>query len=166
MSDKLDLFIEGLQRQIFEDARAAYGELGLQRWRNPLYRGAMQDADAHGRLTGSCGDTMELFLKFKNERVRAASFLTDGCGSSTLCGSLAAEMAIDKTPDELTEISGEKILAKLDRFPEEEKHCAFLAAQTLQEALHDYMQKQRGGMNTPAEGKRVNGNQCVQRSSR
>ena len=28
--------------------------------------------------------------------------------------------------------------------PKEEQHCAFLAGDTLQEALHDYMVKQRG----------------------
>jgi len=142
MIDKLDIFIEGLQRQIFEDTRAAYGELGFQRWHKPLYRGSMQDADGHGQITGSCGDTMELFLKFENERVQAVSFLTDGCGSSTICGSLAAELALHKTPDELAEVTGELIIERLGCFPEEDKHCALLAAQTLQEALHDYMTRQ------------------------
>jgi nitrogen fixation protein NifU and related proteins len=152
MSDNLDLFLKGLQRQIFEEARTVYGELGFQRWRDPLYRGTMQAADGHGRLTGSCGDTMDLFLKFENERVREASFLTDGCGASTICGSLAAELALNKTPDELAEVTGEQILGRLGRFPEEDKHCASLAAQTLQEALHDYMKKQHKTKAAPAAG--------------
>jgi nitrogen fixation NifU-like protein len=147
MGDRLDIFLKGLQRQIFEDTQTAYGELGFQRWRRPLYRGAMMpDADGYGMLTGTCGDTMQIFLKFENERVRQASFLTDGCGSSTICGSLAAELARFKTADELTDVTGETILQPLGRLPEEEKHCAFLAARTLQEALHDCMQKQTDRM--------------------
>jgi nitrogen fixation protein NifU and related proteins len=142
MGDRLDNFVNSLQDRIFEETRAAYGELGFQRWRQPLYSGAMADADGHARLTGSCGDTMQLFLKFENAKVGAASFLTDGCGASTVCGSLAAELALGKTVDELAGITGDAILGILGVFPEEDRHCAFLAAQTLQEALGDYLRKQ------------------------
>ena len=82
---------------------------------------------------------MQIFLKFENDRVCDAAYLTDGCGSSTVCGSFAAEMAIGKNPDEVAAITGDAILEKLGRFPEEDRHCAFLAAETLQEALNRYM---------------------------
>jgi len=141
MSDPLDDFVVHLQDQIFEETREAYGELGFQRWRNPLYRGAMPDADGHGRVTGRCGDTIELFLKFEDDRVARATFITDGCGSSTVCGSLAAELALGKNPDELTVVTGEKILEVLGRFPKEDEHCAFLAAESLQSALDDHMRR-------------------------
>jgi nitrogen fixation NifU-like protein len=141
MKDKLDQFVDELQNRIFEETRQAYGELGFERWRNPLYRGALPDADGYGRVTGTCGDTMQIFLKIENDRVKVASFLTDGCGSSTVCGSLAAELALGKTTEELTDISGDDILQILGGFPEEDRHCAFLAAETLQEALGDYVRK-------------------------
>lgn len=144
MSDSLDDFVARLQDQIFEETREAYGELGFQRWRNPLYRGAMTDADGHGHITGRCGDTIELFLKFEDDRVTRATFITDGCGSSTVCGSFAAELALGKNPDELTAVMGEKILEILGRFPKEDEHCAFLAAESLQDALDDYMHRQIG----------------------
>ena len=84
---------------------------------------------------------MEIYLRFENERVKKASFQTDGCGSSTICGSFAAELALGKDPDELTYITGETILNILGSMPEEDRHCAFLAAETLQDALNDYMIK-------------------------
>jgi nitrogen fixation NifU-like protein len=141
MNDRIDDFISGLQERIFEETRTAYGEVGFQRWRKPLYRGAMEDADGYGRLTGTCGDTMQIFLKLEKDRVKVATFLTDGCGSSAVCGSLAAELSLGKTPDELADFSGEKILNVLGVFPEEDKHCAFLAAETVQAAIGDYMKK-------------------------
>lgn len=141
MTDNFDAFVDKLQEQIFEETREAFGEAGFQRWQNPLYRGPLDGADSHARVKGTCGDTMEIFLKFENDRVCDAAYLTDGCGSSTVCGSFAAEMAIGRAPDELVEITGDAILEKLGTFPEEDRHCAFLAAETLQEALNLYMKE-------------------------
>jgi len=143
MSDNLDRFTDRLQNQIYEDTRSLYGDRAFERWQNMCYMGFMKDPDGYARVTGPCGDTMEVFLKFQNDHVQEASFQTDGCGNSAVCGSFAAEMAFDKTPDELIEITGEKILEFLGGFPEEDRHCAFLAAETLQEALNDYMIRQR-----------------------
>jgi nitrogen fixation NifU-like protein len=137
--DKLDDFIDNLQEQIFEETRQAFGEKGFQRWRNPLFAGKMDDADAHGRITGSCGDTMEIFLKFENGCVKEGSYLTNGCGSSSISGSFAVELILGKPIDELADITGEDILKEIGRLPDEDKHCAFLAAQTIQDALTHYM---------------------------
>ena len=139
MGDEFDALVEKLHEQIFNETKEAFGETGFQRWRNPLYRGALQKPDAHARITGKCGDTMEIFLKIKNDCVIEASYMTDGCGASTVCGSFAAEIAHGKTPDKLIDITGETILKKIGRFPKENEHCAFLAAETIQEALKNYM---------------------------
>jgi hypothetical protein len=41
------------------------------------------------------------------------------------------------------EITGESILKKTGELPKEDEHCAFLAADALQEALNDFMVKQK-----------------------
>ena len=143
MSDNLDSFIDGLQDQIYEETRATYGELAFERWQNMRYMGHMEDPDGYAVVTGSCGDTMKVFLRFRNNHVQEALFQTDGCGTSAVCGSFAVEMALNKAPDDLLEVTGESILEFLGGFPEKDRHCAFLAAETLQEALNDYMIKQR-----------------------
>lgn len=145
MDDEFDDFVKGLQDQIFDETRAVYGEVAFQRWLKPLYMGAMEDPEGYGRVTGTCGDTIEMFLQFESDRVKKASFQTDGCGSSTVCGSFAAELAHGKTPDEVTEITGEAILGVLGGLPEEDRHCAFLAAEALQEALDHYMRGRSRG---------------------
>lgn len=142
MDDEFDNLVKGLQNQIFEETRATYGEIAFQRWLKPLFMGALQDVDGYGRVTGVCGDTMEIFLKFVNDRVKEATFRTNGCGSSVVCGSFAAEFAHGRSPEEITDITGEAILSALGGMPEEDRHCAFLASETLQEALDDYMRKQ------------------------
>ncbi|MBW1783021.1 MAG: iron-sulfur cluster assembly scaffold protein [Deltaproteobacteria bacterium] len=143
MSDDFDDFARNLQEQIFEETKGAYGGVAFERWLNPLYMGRVDHPDAYARVTGPCHDTMEIFLRFEQGRVAEASFQTDGCGSSAVCGSFAAEMAHGKTPDELLDVTGEAILERLGGLPKEDEHCAFLAGETLQEALHEYMVKQR-----------------------
>jgi predicted Fe-Mo cluster-binding NifX family protein len=61
-----------------------------------------------------------------------------------------AELAQGRSPEEITEITGELIISVLGGLPEEDHRCAFFAAQTLQEALDHYMKKQRR-RDTPAE---------------
>jgi nitrogen fixation NifU-like protein len=142
MDKEIDDFAQKLQEQIFEGIRETYGKIVYDRFLNPVHSGTMSDPDGFARIKGHCGDTMEICLKFENNRVKEALYLTDGCGSSNVCGSFAAEMSIGKNPDEILEITGEDILNKLGKFPKEEEHCAFLAAETLQEALNDFMIKQ------------------------
>ncbi len=143
MTDSLDDFIQEIQHQINEETRHAYGQVAFERWLRPRYIGVMDNPDGYGHVAGSCGDRIEIFLRFEEDKVKEATFRTDGCGSSLVCGSFAAELTLGKTPDEVAEISGETILETLGGLPEEDRHCAFLAADTLQAALDDYMRKQR-----------------------
>lgn len=143
MNKNIDDFVESLQNQIDEETRLAYGDIAFKRWRNPLYMGGIDDADGYGCVKGTCGDTVQIFLKVDNEKVKAASFKTDGCGASAVCGSFAAELAIGRSLNEIFDISGESILKKAGGLPEADQHCAFLFADALHEALNDYMIKQK-----------------------
>jgi nitrogen fixation NifU-like protein len=125
MGDTLDDFVHRLQQQIYNDTREAYGVPAFERWLNPLYNGTIENPDGYACVNGKCGDTMEIFLRFDN-----------------VCGSFTAEMALGKRPDEILEITGEAIIERLGGLPSAERHCAFLSAETLQEALNDYMSKQ------------------------
>ncbi|HQI95144.1 MAG TPA: iron-sulfur cluster assembly scaffold protein [Syntrophorhabdus sp.] len=141
MSGKLDDFLTNLQNEIFDDTIKTYGETAYERWRNPLYMKSIHNPDGYARVTGPCGDTMEIFLKFNGGRVSDASFQTDGCGPSQICGSFAAELAFGKNIDELKEITNQTILNIVGGLPEENQHCALLAANTLHDAVDNYLKK-------------------------
>ncbi|WP_022666975.1 iron-sulfur cluster assembly scaffold protein [Desulfospira joergensenii] len=139
MTDKLDQFIDSLQEEINQEARQVLGEKGFHRWQNPRFRGSLEHFDVHAHTLGDCGDSMDIYLEFDGEKVKNASYVTDGCGSSNVCGSFAAELSMGRQVEELADITGELILSRLGNVPEDEKHCAFLAAGTVQEALRIYM---------------------------
>jgi nitrogen fixation NifU-like protein len=118
-------------------------ETAFYEWLNSLqWKKSLVAPDGHACLTGKCGETIEIFLNFEGEHVKEAGYRTNGCISSKVCAALTAQMARGKTADELLEITAQTILSQLGEFPKNEEHCAFLAAESLQEALHSYMLKQ------------------------
>ncbi len=113
----------------------------LTYWLNPH----VESPDGKARITGSCGDTMEIFLKFGNERVTEAAYWTNGCAYSLNCVCAAADLAKGRTPDEILEIDPELIQKSVGGLPQDQMHCARLSVETLHAALEDYMQNTRGG---------------------
>ena len=142
MKNPMDDFVDKLQEQIFDETRKVYGEEVFNRWQNPKFMGKMTNASCVGRLTGSCGDRMEIYLRIKDDRIEEATFFTDGCGSSVACGSMVTELVTGKDLDDAAQISGDTVLRALGALPEEEQHCAYLAAEALQAAIHEWMLKE------------------------
>ncbi len=136
---KFDAIADKIQGEVFAEAKDALGEKGFERWRNPKFYGKISDADGFARLKGSCGDTMEMYIKVDAERVCEIGYMTDGCASSSVAGSFTAELAIGKTIEEVFELNGSDVLKEIGTFPEAEEHCAYLAVETIQEALNSYM---------------------------
>ncbi|MBW1982452.1 MAG: iron-sulfur cluster assembly scaffold protein [Deltaproteobacteria bacterium] len=141
MSGSLDEFAEHLQQEIIAQAKKTYGAAAVERWLHPSHLGKIENASSFARLKGSCGDTMEMYLQIRDDHILEARCYTDGCASSMICGSVAAELATGKDLDEAAQIAADTILAVLEGMPAEERHCASLAAETLQAAIHNWMIK-------------------------
>ncbi len=139
MTRDLDAHLDELQEKIYEQTLAAFGPEVYKRWKDPKYMGRMENCHSMSRLTGSCGDSVEVYLRFEQNRVCEASFFSDGCGPSVVAGSVACELALGRDVENAVSVTGEEILAFLNGLPEDKEHCAFLAAQALQEAVHNYM---------------------------
>ena len=129
---------EQFEELIKAQMRKIYSETVIDHAMNPRNLGDMEDADGFARVTGPCGDTMEIWLRAKNGNLIDATFLTDGCGTSVASGSMVTEMAKGKNVTEAQKISQQDVLTALDGLPEESQHCALLAADTLKEAIRNY----------------------------
>jgi nitrogen fixation NifU-like protein len=101
----------------------------------------LEHPDGKARITGRCGDTMEIDLKFRGDRVSETSCWTDGCAYSLSAVYAAADLAKGKTPDEIIEIDATVIEKTIGGLPTDHLHCVKLAAETLQSALEDYFLK-------------------------
>jgi nitrogen fixation NifU-like protein len=132
-----------LQNLIFADARSVYSETVVDHAMSPRNLGVMPDADGFGSVLGSCGDTMEIWLKVADDSIAAVTFMTDGCGTSIASGSMVSEMARGKSIKNAQHISQADVLDALGGLPDESKHCALLASDTLKAAIRDYTAMKR-----------------------
>lgn len=134
----IDDFVTELQQQVDQDANELYGTPVYERWIKRPHMGEPPSANCRGSVTGTCGDTITMYLCIENDTVRQAGFHTTGCGSSLVCGSMAAELALQKHCDDLQTITGEAVLDSLGGLPQDDRHCAWLAANALHEAVGEY----------------------------
>ena len=137
----LDELVEEVNRQILADLRRLYSPQVMDRCHAPRNSGPMREANGHARITGPCGDTMEIWLRIDERRVARATFMTNGCGPTIACGSMATELATGRNTDEAAAVEQQDILDALGGLPEESRHCALLAASTLKGAILGYLQR-------------------------
>lgn len=127
---------EETERNILRD----FGPTVLDHWKNPRNLGLLDGPDGYARVTGTCGDTMEMTVRLDGDRVVACGFQTDGCGSTMVCGSAATWLATNRTfVEALGAVNARGILELLGGLPEADVHCAELAAETLRRALADHL---------------------------
>jgi len=136
-TNDLDRWLAVLQAAILEREEALFSAKVLAEARQPQNMGVMDPADGYGLVFGSCGDTMEFFVRLNGERIEEVSFMTDGCGPTVACGSMVTKMAQGRSLAEAAAIEAAEVLLSLDGLPAEHVHCATLAVNTLHEALAD-----------------------------
>lgn len=127
------------QELVKEQMRKVYAESFIEHSMDPKNVGDMENADSYVSVLGSCGDTMELWLKVTDNRITQATFLTDGCSATIACGSMLTELAMNKTLGEALAISAKVLIDNLGGLPEDHVHCAGLASLTLKRAVLEYM---------------------------
>jgi len=138
MGVDIDELAKRLETQVLEDARDVFSETVIEYAYNPRNAGEISDADGVGRITGTCGDTVQIQIRVEDERISESRFMTDGCGTSIACGSMLTEMITGKTIEEALAITSDDLLRSLDGLPEEYVHCSVLAVSVLREAIADY----------------------------
>jgi nitrogen fixation NifU-like protein len=140
----LDELVASMEETIQKEEREIYTERTLEEAYNPKNVGELNNPDGAARIKGPCGDTVQIHLAVKGDTIVASTFITDGCGASTACGSVITELAKGKTVEEALTIKDKDVLAILGGLSEDNIHCALLAANTLKAALEDYKSKLSG----------------------
>lgn len=110
---------------------------------DPRNYGALGKPDGYAKVTGPCGDTMEIFLRVRNNKIEDITYTTDGCVTSHAAGSAATIMAKGNAVRECLKINQSSILDHLGGLPEDSEHCALLAAKTFHKALRHYVTRRK-----------------------
>jgi len=133
--EKFEGIIKSQMRIIYSDTVV---ELGM----NPKNLGEIDDADGFARITGPCGDTMSMWLKIEGDRIVNTGFTTNGCTTLLASASMATIIAKGSRIADALKVRQQEILDALGGLPEESRHCALLAANTLKAAIEDYLGRQ------------------------
>lgn len=104
----------------------------------PRNYGSLEDYDSNTSFTGSCGDTITVWLKVNKDIIEDIKFQTDGCGYTVACGSMATSLIRGKRITDVAKINQKRIIDKLGGLPDSHKHCALLASSAIKEAVKDY----------------------------
>lgn len=120
-----------------------FSRVAVDHARHPRNMGPLQEFNGHARITGPCGDTMEFWVRVVQDRTEQVSFITDGCGSSVACGSMASVLTQGRNLQDALAMEQRDVLQALGEFPQDVQHCALLAATVLKAACHDYVARTR-----------------------
>jgi len=122
-----------------EEMKSVYPKIASDHATNPRNLGSMENADGFARVTGPCGDTMQIWLRVNDGNITNATFTTDGCGNAIASCSVVTEIVKGKSITEAHKMTQRDVLNALGGPPKEDEHCALLAANTLKEAIRDYI---------------------------
>ncbi|MBC8432464.1 MAG: iron-sulfur cluster assembly scaffold protein [Desulfobacterales bacterium] len=98
----------------------------------------LESPDGYGKRKGACGDTVEMFILVRNERIQAVTFTSNGCLNTHVCANTVALLAEGKSVNDAWSITPEQVKNYLETLPAEDMHCAELAAGALYLALVNY----------------------------
>ena len=104
--------------------RDVYSEVILEHYRNPRNLGALPDPDVTEKgHNESCGDDIELFIKFKDGIIQEVTFEGKGCAISQSSASMMTDLLHGKTVAEaMTLIEDFKLMITGEKpFPETEQ---------------------------------------------
>ncbi|GAB4530081.1 MAG: hypothetical protein Kow0063_07770 [Anaerolineae bacterium] len=146
--------LEEIQSQLMEQARAIYSPQVIKHAYNPRNLGRLEWPDAYRHVDGSCGDSMEMYLRVAgkgtdDESIEAITFMTDGCGTTLACGSMLTTMVQGMSLEEASQIEPEDLLDALGGLPEASVHCANLAVTTLRETIAHWYRRTRRQRRAP-----------------
>jgi nitrogen fixation NifU-like protein len=118
---------------------SGYSEKAISYFLEKKNMGRLPDADQVSELTGSCGDTMKVYLKVEDGRIKDAKIQVLGCPGAVASAMAAMDFIKGKTLEEATSLKDRDIFRMLEDIPDQKTHCIRLTNKTIQKAIEEYM---------------------------
>ena len=122
-----------------------YTEKVIEHFRDPHNRGKLEEYSAIGKVGNiRCGDVMWLYIKVEADEqgrdiIRDISWETFGCTAAIATSSMVSDLAKGRTLEEAIDITNKDVAGELGGLPPVKMHCSALAADALNEAIHEYL---------------------------
>ena len=121
-----------------------YNEKVIDHFLHPRNIGELENPDGVATVGDPvCGDFMQVTIRVKDGCVSEFKFLTQGCPAAIATSSIATEVAIGKRLAEALELNDNDVIKAAGGIPAKKAHCSLLAIRGLQEAIRQYLDRER-----------------------
>ena len=114
---------------------SGYSKTAINYYINKPHMGQISDADIISEMTGTCGDTMGIYIKMDNGVVGDAKYQVMGCAGAISAARAVVDLIKGKDLDFARSIDDGTVYKVLQEIPVKKHHCIQLAVKTLHKAL-------------------------------
>ena len=118
-----------------------YREMILEHYKSPVNSGILEDFDASAKdFNPSCGDVVEIQIKFSDGVIKDVKFQGQGCAISQSSADILIDLVKNKSIEDVKNLTTENFLEILgiELSPLRLK-CALLGLKTLKTAVYSYL---------------------------
>ena len=124
---------------------AGYSDKAISYYLETPHLGIIENADQISEMTGTCGDTIKVYLKIENDRIADVKYQIMGCPGSISAAMAAGDLVRGRTVDEALALNDGDVFNFLEEIPVKKHHCIQLSVKALLSAIQTYRDGNGGG---------------------
>ena len=125
----------GMQEML---SKAGYSNTAIQYYMEKPYMGTLQDADQVSEMTGTCGDTMAVYLKVDADVIADVRYEVMGCAGAISAAMAAVDLVKGKQIQQARRLVDGDVFRVLKEIPVKKHHCIQLAVKALHKTIDEY----------------------------
>ena len=117
---------------------AGYSDKAVSYYLETPHLGIIENADQVSEMTGTCGDTIKVYLKIEKDRIADVKYQIMGCPGSISAAMAAGDLVRGRTVDEALALNDGDVFNFLEEIPVKKHHCIQLSVKALLSAIQSY----------------------------
>ena len=123
---------QGMQKML---TASGYSQTAIDYYITKPHMGQIFEADITNEMTGTCGDTMAIYIKMENGVIGDAKYQVMGCAGAISAAMAVVDLIEGKDLEHARSIDDGSVFKVLGEIPVKKHHCIQLAVKTLHKAL-------------------------------
>jgi nitrogen fixation NifU-like protein len=108
---------------------------------SPVFQASLATPNGQATGVGQCGDSVAVSIRVDGETILDIGVAPKGCVYTVACANALASQVRGRSLEDALRLEPEDLERELKSLPEEHRHCALLAVNTLGEAIEDYLRR-------------------------